>query len=181
MSADRAAFVLAGGASRRMGRDKALLPLDGQPLLAHIARCAANVASRVTIVGSPLKYQGMGFPVIADRRPGCGPLAGIEAALESGLARRNLILACDMPHLDSALLEQLFEGEAECVLPQTPDGRWHPLCAVWDAGLLPRVRAALDRDEFRVRAALEGAALQLVPVERLSNANTPQEWTALAG
>ncbi|MCX6599817.1 MAG: molybdenum cofactor guanylyltransferase [Acidobacteria bacterium] len=181
MSAERAAFVLAGGASRRMGRDKALLPLAGRPLIEQIARRAAAVASPVTIVGSPAKYQGMGFNVIADRRPDCGPLAGIEAALEAGLARRNLILACDMPHLDSSLLERLFQGDAACVLPETPDGRWHPLCAVWDQSLLPSVRAALDRQEFRVRAALAGVAVQVVPVDQLSNANTPEEWTALAG
>ncbi len=181
MSAERAAFVLAGGASRRMGRDKALLPLAGRPLIEQIARCAATVAASVTIVGSPDKYQGLGFDVIPDRRPDCGPLAGIEAALESGRARRNLILACDMPHLNPALLEELFGGHADCVVPQTPDGRWHPLCAVWDQSLLPNVRAALDRQEFRVRAALTEVAVQVVAVGHLSNANTPEEWAALAG
>ncbi len=164
-----------------MGRDKALLPLAGRPLIEQIATRAAKVAPSVTIVASPGTYDGLGFGVISDLRPHCGPLAGIEAALASGHARRNLILACDMPHLNPGLLEELFRGEAACVLPQTPDGRWHPLCAVWDGRLLPNVTAALDRGEFRVRAALAGVDVQLVPVEQLANANTPEEWTALAG
>lgn len=181
MSAERAAFVLAGGASRRMGRDKALLPLAGRPLIEQIAKRATAVASSVTIVAAPGTYEGLGLPVIPDRRPHCGPLAGIEAALATGQARRNLILACDMPHLNPGLLEELFQGQAACVLPQTPDGRWHPLCAVWDARLLHGVTAALERGDFRVRAALDGVDVQLVPVEQLANANTPEEWAALAG
>jgi molybdopterin-guanine dinucleotide biosynthesis protein A len=55
------------------------------------------------------------------------------------------------------------------------------LCAVWDQSLLPNVRAALDRQELRVRAALADVAVQVVAVGQLSNANTPEEWTALAG
>src|ERR1700690_1848525 len=86
-----AGFILAGGASSRMGRDKGLLDFGGVPLILHTARLLESLVAEVTVVGSPHRYAALGLRAIADeddgqaqdgpQKPGCGPLAGIAAAL----------------------------------------------------------------------------------------------------
>ena len=80
---ETAGFVLAGGRSSRMGRDKSLLELDGEALVARAARRVEAAAGCVAIVGHVGRHGHFGWPVVADLRPGEGPLAGIEAALAS--------------------------------------------------------------------------------------------------
>src|SRR3954447_23098801 len=91
-------FVLAGGKSRRMGRDKALLDWHGQPLLSHMTDLLRSVAEQVMVVGrDPLP----------DRLPGCGPLSGIATALETTATHANMVLAVDLPHLTRDFLKYL--------------------------------------------------------------------------
>src|SRR5437763_12141966 len=104
----RAGFVLVGGASSRMGRDKARLPFRGRTLVEHIAAAVAEAAGSVTLVGAPERYQSLGLPIIPDTRPGEGPLAGILAALGASQAGWNLIAACDMPVISAPFLKSLL-------------------------------------------------------------------------
>lgn len=175
---DRAGWVLAGGESSRMGRDKALLNLSGIPLVLRAAHAAAEVCGSVSLVGDPAKYSALGFSVVADRFTGMGPAAGIEAALAATKADWNLILACDMPSLNAAILESLFTGEADCSLPRYPDGKVEPLCAVYHRRCHAHIRAALEKGVRKVTGALEGLALRYVPVtseEPFTNLNTPED------
>jgi molybdopterin-guanine dinucleotide biosynthesis protein A len=91
----RAGFVLVGGNSSRMGRDKARLPFHGTTLVEHVASTVADAAGSVTLVGAPERYASLGFPMLVDSRTGAGPLAGIHTALASSPAAWNLIVACD--------------------------------------------------------------------------------------
>ncbi len=174
----RAGWVLAGGQSSRMGSDKALLNLDGMPLVLRAATVAAEVCASVSLVGDPAKYGAVGLPVVADRLNGMGPLAGIEAALALTEADWNLILACDMPRLSGPILETLFAGDADCSLPQYADGRVEPLCAVYHRRCHGHIRSALERGVRKVTAALDGLAIRYVPVtseEPFTNLNTREE------
>ncbi len=144
----RAGFILAGGASRRMGRDKALLPYRGGALVEHIAAEVFRAAGSVTLVGTPERYRHLPWPAISDLRPGDGPLAGIEAALAFTTAEWNLVVACDMPAVEAGFLENLLAeaeaGDADCLIPVTADGCEHPVCAVYHRRCLNAFRAALD-------------------------------------
>lgn len=169
--------MLAGGASRRMGQDKALLEFRGIPLLAAIAGTIESTVGSAVVIGDPNRYGHLGWKVIPDRRQNCGPLAGIETALMESEAQRNLFVACDMPDVSVNLLKTLVNARlADCVLPQTSDGRIHPLCAIWDRKLLPAVRSSLDAGRLRVLEALQGADLEVIHIEELPNTNTPEEW-----
>ncbi|MDX2179869.1 MAG: molybdenum cofactor guanylyltransferase [Bryobacteraceae bacterium] len=175
------AYILCGGASRRMGRDKALLDFGGRPLALDLAaRIAGALGTRAKLVGSPDRYGHLGLPVVADLRADCGPLAGIEAALADSDFERNLILACDMPTLSVEIIARLAAVPGDCVVAETPDGRMHPLCAVWPKKLLPLVQDALDRDLRRVLDALREIDIVRLPIDRLVNANTPEEWATFA-
>lgn len=181
----RAGFVLAGGSSSRMGCDKALLPYGDGALVEHVARQVRTAAGSVVLVGPPERYSALGFPVIGDLHPGLGPLGGIETALASSSAVWNLIVACDMPSVTSHFLDWLLReaerAQAPCVVPQTPDGKIHPLCAVYHLDVLPAIREALDsgvRKAGRMASAL-GALLVHAYDSEVRNTNTPGEWAAL--
>ena len=179
-----AGFVLAGGASSRMGRNKAFLMQGGRTLIEIAADAVRQAAGSVTIIGSPEVFQEFALPVIPDRRPGCGPLAGIETALFHTTADWNLIVACDMPRLDPQVLGRILaEAQARpdviCVLPESAAGRVEPLCAVYRRTALSIISNSLNNGVRKVREALEGS-----PVYRLhmandpvfQNVNTPEEW-----
>src|SRR5258708_4089918 len=92
-------FLLAGGRSSRMGRDKALLPFGSSTLAAHIATQIRDAAGNVTILAPPERYAHLGLPVLADAIPNCGPLGGLYTALQSTTADWNVLVACDLPRI----------------------------------------------------------------------------------
>lgn len=176
-------WILAGGASRRMGRDKALLERDGEPLLLRLARLIETVAPPVTVVAPPDRYRHLGLPVIPDLHPGCGPLGGIETALSSTGAQWNLILACDMPGLSAAYLQSLIQAlpaaEACDALVSRAGGESEPLCAIYHRRLLPQVTAARAAGHLRVRDLLDSVQVQFLDVPQpglTASVNTPEEW-----
>jgi molybdopterin-guanine dinucleotide biosynthesis protein A len=179
----RAAWILAGGQSSRMGADKALIEIDGLSLVHRVAAEACKICGSTGLVGDPLRYAGLGIPVFADRFAGMGPLAGMESALSATKVEWNLIVACDMPALDRTLLESLFETaeaepDADGALPSYGDGRVEPLCAVYNRRCHAAIEAALKAGIRKVTDALAPLALRYVPVTRpdsFANLNTPEE------
>ena len=106
------AAVLAGGQSTRMGQDKALLPLanGGPTMLALVVDSLAGIADDVFIVANDRrKYQALGVRVVPDLHPGNGALGGIQAAVEHANHERCLVVACDMPFLNPALLRRMAD------------------------------------------------------------------------
>jgi molybdenum cofactor guanylyltransferase len=178
----RAGWVLVGGRSRRMGRDKALIEIDKQPLVERVAGVLGEVCGSVSLIGDPAVYGELGWRVVADRFPGEGPLAGIEAALGATKFEWNLVVACDMPRLDVGILEQLFRiaatGDGDCAVPRYSDGRVEPLCAVFHARCHAAIATALEEGVRKVTEALGRLALRYVPVasdEAFANLNTPED------
>jgi molybdenum cofactor guanylyltransferase len=128
------AVILAGGQSRRMGRDKARLEVDGQSLLARAVGKARELGvAEVFISGRPGEdYSALKCPVMFDLEPGCGPLGGIERALHAATAPLVLVLAVDLPAMTAAFLARLV---AQCdaltgAVPQL-DGQLEPLSAIY--------------------------------------------------
>src|SRR5438128_562980 len=114
-----AGFVLVGGASRRMGRDKALLPLGSATMVEEIAAKVRSVTGSVTLIGPVEKYAHLGLPIVPDAVENCGPIGGLYTALKMTTSDWNLIVACDMPDLTEAFLKQLLhEADADCIVPE---------------------------------------------------------------
>ena len=131
---DVVGFILAGGNSTRMGRDKAFVGFDGRTLLARALDLVSSVTSNVRIVGAQEKFSGFA-PVVEDIFPERGPLGGIHAALRSSVTELNLMLAVDMPFVASAFLQYLISearaaGGASVIVPHGDD-RCQPLCAIY--------------------------------------------------
>jgi molybdopterin-guanine dinucleotide biosynthesis protein A len=170
-----------------MGTDKARAESNGRALALRVADQAAGAGCGVvSLVGDPAIYAELGLPVIADRFPGQGPLAGIEAALSATACDANLIIACDLPSIRENLLEELFAAaeDCHCALPRHDDGRVEPLCAVYQRRCHPIIRAALKQGVRKVTDALrlmaqEGLAIRYVRVSdpaSFANLNTPEDW-----
>ena len=181
-------FVLAGGQSRRMGRDKALLPYRGRTLVAHVAgivKEALGNGGDVAIVGDPARYADLDYPVHADRVPSRGPLSGIITALRLSKTDWNLVVACDMPSLAASnlriLLERARESQAQCVAARSPAGELEPLCAVYHRGCLSILEQAFRSKQLKMRDLLPELQADSVafPAAALANANTPEEWSAV--
>jgi molybdopterin-guanine dinucleotide biosynthesis protein A len=203
-----AGFILAGGASSRMGRDKGLLDFSGTPLILLTARLLEPLVAEVTVVGSPARYASLGLRVIADadnsqahgkpEKIGMGPLAGIATALSVTHLPWNLIVACDLPYLSAKwidwLLLRALRSHGEVVIPRTEFGI-EPLAAVYRRECHVPISAALARGVQKVSEAIGELQADIVyprdwreaePSEMiLKNMNTPgdyeearQQWLA---
>jgi molybdopterin-guanine dinucleotide biosynthesis protein A len=160
-------LVLAGGFSRRMGRDKATLPWEGTPLLLRVLDRLAPLASEIWVAARPGQDLPPGdYRRIDDARPGDGPLAGLAQGLAAIDPRANgdpesngapvAVAACDYPHAEAGLFRALRAAapDAAVALPLL-DGRAHPLMAVWRSNVAPACARALERGARRVREVLE--------------------------
>lgn len=154
------AFVLAGGLSTRMGRDKALLELDGRPLIERALATLRALGFSPRIIGARPDLARFA-PVIADNFSRMGPLGGIEAALTASDAEQNLFLAVDLPSLPADFLLWMMD-RANCTdaLATVPRlrGLPQPLCAVYSRAMLPHVKAAFAEGDAKVIRAVERAA-----------------------
>ena len=179
-----AGFVLCGGESRRMGRDKALLEIDGEPLVVRVAEAIRFVTEPVTLVGPRNLYEKLGFPVIEDEHRGSGPLSGIVAALENSLAPRALILACDLAGIDREFVSQICRKSLEsngfdAWVAENSERGLEPLCAIYHVRTLDRLRGHLLSKRLKLRDILKEMRIERVPAPgpaTLANVNTPDDW-----
>ncbi|MCU1323750.1 MAG: putative molybdopterin-guanine dinucleotide biosynthesis protein [Acidobacteriaceae bacterium] len=178
-------FVLAGGRSSRMGRDKALLILDGRTLVERAIAKLSAVCISVAIAGGGEELTRYAR-VLPDTNPGCGPLGGIVTALEGSQTEWCLFLPVDVPLLPleflRALTERALASSAVAVLPRVA-GRLEPLCAAYRRAALPGLRQSLSEGMYKVTAAVERAgAMEVFDVadrpELFANVNTPDEFAA---
>lgn len=154
------AFVLAGGQSTRMGRDKALLETCGQPLILRMLDKLRALGIGPQIVGTRPDLAEFA-PVIPDSYPQAGPLGGIVSALAASDAEQNLFLAVDLPLLPVEFLcWMLVRAGMTNTLATIPrlQGRAQPLCAVYHRAILPHAQAALAEGDAKVMRAIERAA-----------------------
>lgn len=149
---EAAGFAVAGGRSRRMHQDKALLPWAGGDLLGHALARLRQVTGEVRILSGPdPRYLDRGVPVDLDRIDDGGPLAGVLAGLSAVPGRAGLFLAVDLPLVPVPLLERLLalEREADAVVPESRRGP-EPLCAVYGPGCLGPIRRGVAKGDLKM-------------------------------
>ncbi len=184
---DVAAFVLAGGRSSRMGRDKAFLELEGRTLLERTLEVLRWLTDDVRIVGPKGKFASYGT-VIEDKYRDRGPLAGIHAALAATQRELNLIVSVDTPFLDPEFLRFLVEKsrEAQTLVSLARVGeRLQTLCAVYRRGFAPYAEQALERGDNKIENAIGSLTISLISEDDLrkfafdptmfQNLNTPDD------
>jgi molybdenum cofactor guanylyltransferase len=171
-----------------MGEDKAFLQLGCQTLLARALAAAATVAQEVRIVGDPQQFLPFGR-VVQDVFLARGPLGGIHAALRQSESELNLVLAVDLPFVESRFLEYLLATACQCAavvtVPRTAAG-WQPLCAVYRREFAAPAERALQKGKNRLDALFSQVETRAIGDEELArmgfssrmfrNLNTPAEW-----
>ena len=183
-------FILVGGASSRMGTDKALLKLGGQSFVERIHTALSYITAKTSLVGD-FETQGLWpeLPTVPDVHVKWGALGGLHAALAACRAEWAAVAACDLPFVTGELFVRLaaLRENFDAVVPVQADGRWQPLCALYRASAT-RLRAAhlIAEGERRPRALLKMLRTRQVAFEELSdlqgadrfftNINTPEDY-----
>jgi molybdenum cofactor guanylyltransferase len=187
-------YVLAGGASRRFGADKALVEFAGRTLLSRMCEVIAAATGSVRVVAPAERYSNQGLSLIEDRWPGEGPLGGIITALRATQEafsgeRWNLMVSCDMPFLTREWLEYLAASaaasDAEVVVPRSTYGL-EPLCACWRTSAISKPQTAFDEGIRKVTDAMKRLRTEILDETHWKrfdsagrlfwNMNTPQDY-----
>jgi molybdopterin-guanine dinucleotide biosynthesis protein A len=183
--------IQAGGESRRMGQNKALIPFLGKPLIQRVIERVAAIASEILIItNDPLAYEFIHLPAIADSIPGHGVLGGLYTSLLTSGQPFVASIACDMPFVSPNLLkieyDLLLANAADVVVPESTNGL-EPLHAVYRRdSCLPFVKQAIEQDERRLISwfhqvkvrILSRAEMAAVGPDEMAfiNINTPAEF-----
>ncbi|HTT59496.1 MAG TPA: molybdenum cofactor guanylyltransferase [Acidimicrobiales bacterium] len=177
--------VLTGGLSRRMGRDKALLPVREVPMAVRVARSLyeAGATEVFAVGGDPVSLRALGLRYVADEFPHEGPLGGIISALRAGSGAAVVVCACDMPwirpeHVVRLVLEL---GRNDAVL-SADNGQLQPLHAVWSHTALEKLERAFRRGERSPQRAVGDLRFKIVDLgggSWSSDVDTPEEVASI--
>ncbi|MEC0169251.1 molybdenum cofactor guanylyltransferase [Paenibacillus graminis] len=201
-------ILLSGGYSRRMGRDKALLELGGRTVIARLGDELSKVAAGTVIACGEQEreaYRFLQLPQIIDRYPGCGPLAGLHAALYQASTEWSVVAACDLPFASAEFMRYMMSPVAEptrklvpnyngdclqvdAVVSVSNSGRVQPLLGLFHKRVLPVLEEALQGRRFRVMECLDALEVLYIPEagftggpsgpSPLYNMNTPEDYAA---
>jgi molybdenum cofactor guanylyltransferase len=180
------AILLAGGKSSRMGRDKAFLEFDGQPLWRRQIETLRALSPEQLLIAGPPREEWREFELVADIIAGAGPLSGVVAALRKCTAPHLVVLAVDLPGMKADFLRSLLLdcSDEQGVIPRSSRGL-EPLAAIYPVGCAALGAASLlDRDfsvtSFARRALAEGLLrereIALAEESLFANLNTPADY-----
>jgi Molybdopterin-guanine dinucleotide biosynthesis protein A len=195
-------LIIAGGQSSRMGRDKALLPVGGLPLIAVLVARMARHCGRIIIASGDERrareYRAAIAPVLEsgaiderrvafapDRYAGCGPLAGLHAGLTELQTGWALVMGSDMPHVSASLLDRMrAAAESAGTAAAVVHAPGQPFHALYRAGLAREAAERLERGDRRLLALLDRPDAVIVTPgtdeerEAFVNLNTPEAYEA---
>lgn len=184
------AAIMAGGKSRRMGRDKAWLDVgDGRPIVRRVIDVLSAVADEVFLVANDERYTTLGLRVVPDRFAAGGVLGGIATGVGAATHERVLVAACDMPFLRPEVFRLLVERSDgyDAVVPRIGD-EYEALHALYTKMCLPPMERALGAGKMRVLSFFGDVRLRVLEADELrtvdpdlrsfTNVNTPEELAA---
>jgi molybdopterin-guanine dinucleotide biosynthesis protein A len=184
-------IILAGGQSRRMGTNKALLrpQTDGPTLLERALAALREVTPQVLLVtNQPEEYSWLDIPMVGDNYRVGASLAGLEAGLNASHYEYNLVVACDMPYIRPELLRYLvaYRREYDALVPVSTEGQAETLCAIYNRRCLPVIRRQLEQGIFKMAGWFSEVKAVYIPARELENydpalssfinLNTPEEF-----
>jgi len=159
------AIILAGGKSRRMGKDKALLEVNGQSMLERAIALCKTITSEIIISSNHSSHNEFGYPVVPDEIKECGPMGGIAACLKISKTEWNLVLSVDSAFVESDLYLISEAGKFDAVVPYSENGK-EPLIALYNKTALPRIEENLNAGKFKMNDFLTSINTKLVDAQQ---------------
>ncbi len=148
---DISGFILAGGKSRRMGTDKALLTIENEPLLKRMIRLIEPFCNPIVISGENADYSVFNVQMIPDLYSGRGPIAGIHSSLNHSFSEWNFLVSVDVPFVNEELIQSLIseKGEYDCIIPGHTSGI-EPLIGLYHKRILPVVIEMIENGDYKL-------------------------------
>lgn len=185
--------IQAGGESRRMGRDKALIPFLGRPLIERVISRVEHLADEILVTTNcPQDYQFLGLPLFPDVVPDRGALGGLYTAVNAARQPLVAVVACDMPFVQPELIayerDLLLDATIDAAIPKT-EGGTEPFHAVYRRDTcLPEIFSAIKAERWRVDSWFSRAQIYYLSTQEINqydprglafnNVNTPEELAA---
>ena len=181
-------IVLAGGTSRRMGQDKALLPINGRPMVQSLIQSLIPVSRDVIVsLNDGERHEELkqalpaGVRVVHDERPGQGPLMGIYAGLKASETDVNLVVACDIPEIDPGFITEMrsYTGDHDVVVSVDNEGRTNALLAMYRRSVIPLIKEQLDEGLRKIVLFYPRCRVKYVPMRDgawYKNINTMDDY-----
>ena len=180
---DITGIILAGGKSSRMGTDKGFLSLNDKPFIQYSIDALKPLVSEIMIVSDDSKYYVFGLKRVNDITKNAGPVAGICSGLEASATDYNLILSCDIPLINSEILQQLIDGidETSEIIQVESHGKSMPLIAIYKKQVTDTFNTFLQADERRLRLAINSCVSKNIILKKehefsTMNVNTQTEF-----
>ena len=183
--------IQAGGESRRMGQDKALMPFLGRPLIQRVVDRLSPISDEMLVTtNNPDAYRFLGLRLFPDLKPGRGALGGLYTALSSATCDIVAVVACDMPFASPKLVEAagriLVEEDADVAIPDSGGGL-EPLHAVYRRKTcIPAIEAAIEADQWKLISWFPQVKVRIIQPDEVKlhdpsglafwNLNTPEEF-----
>jgi molybdenum cofactor guanylyltransferase len=182
---DACAIIVAGGESRRMGRDKSMLPYRGAPLIQHLVRALAPHFSDLIVSTNSLEtHSFLDLPLVPDRVPGRGPMGGIYSAVDASVYDMNFVVACDVIQPSTELIARLLAalpGHEAAVPVIAGSDCLEPLFAAYGKAILPAMHTALEQGQYKLQVFLRSRPVKTVTIAAgmLTNINTAEDYTGM--
>lgn len=179
------AVILAGGQSKRMGRCKALLEVQGETMISRLARQLSLFSELLLSANDPVLARSLPVRYIPDIYENAGPAAGLHAALSAASSDALFCVPCDMPNFDVTLIDILLSHltpETNAVICRDGSGRLHPLCGIYAKRTLPVLQELLEQGEHRMTTISEALGCLIIdtspilPDSIFFNMNTPEAY-----
>lgn len=161
------AIILAGGKSSRMGTDKGLVLLNGKPMIQHIINAVQKTGiSDILLISNNLAYKQFGLPVYSDIIKDSGPLGGIYTGLVHSTTSRNMILSCDIPFINEAVMNVLIEDQSQSPITVLKyKDRIHPLIGIFNTSIIPDIQEQISKNNFKVRELIQSKNATILDLE----------------
>lgn len=188
---DITGIILSGGQSSRMGTDKAFIRLGNKTLIEHTCELIREYCREILIsTNKRNKYLLPEHRIIADEIKGLGPIGGIYTCLKYSGTKDNLVVAVDIPFINSGLIQYLlsFTGEAELVIPCIRGASMEPLCAVYSKSVVKYLEAMIAEKDLKVQHLMNHCNTKVVQISKeldfyddrlFFNVNTPDDLNSL--
>ena len=179
-------IILAGGKSSRMGSDKARILFKGKAFIEHVIQALKPVVDDILIISNNKEHDHFSYKRISDTLDDAGPMAGLHAGLACSNTENNLVLSCDVPLIQTSVLEMIIahNEEGKDVILLKEGSKSHPLIALYKKRTAPHLFSLLNHGERRLSTAINGLNVKSISVpkakqEALRNINTMSDLNSI--